>query len=356
MSQSQSFDPTNPIHITEMFQQLSSLTEENQKLKTSIIGLQQTLSNRKSNDEINTNDGSTTSSDKNEKDYRSFLKDKISTYKGDNRIRIVEEFEETLENYFEAVNFSEEQKIKIAVSKLEGFAFSWWRNLNREIKEGKAKFPTSFKLFIQLLTKEFVPHTVINDTQEKLKTLRQNNRTIRQHGEQFVALLNELPRKSDEDKIQLWLDSINPRLRAKLDDLAVTNSEVYSNFSKCRKLTEAFESAGKKAGNRSSKTTTDSKEHPTSTNQSDDPMILNIIQAVTASVQASLNNLNSTKTVPQWKIDKEKKLCFVCHQPGHRKGDPTCTKAVETKVKLNQVSTKDSKTKFRWQVEEDFAE
>uniref|UniRef100_A0A2N9FR12 CCHC-type domain-containing protein n=1 Tax=Fagus sylvatica TaxID=28930 RepID=A0A2N9FR12_FAGSY len=121
-----------------------------------------------------------------------------------------------VEKIFEALGCSEEQKVVIAIFKLEGEAEHWWK-MTKTGLEAKGK-PLTWTNFLEAFYEKYFPDSVRDQKELEFQQLEHKDLTIGQYETKFTELARFAPHLIEEDskKAKKFLPGLRPPIRSKL--------------------------------------------------------------------------------------------------------------------------------------------
>lgn len=136
-----------------------------------------------------------------------------------------------LDNYFECEEIPEEQRVKIAKTKLKGHALIWWDCLQSERrKQGKSMIVDWGKMVAKLKGK-FLPSDYQVQMFKKLQNLRQKEMDVKAYIEEFYRLsMRSNHNENEDEKIARYLGGLRMNIQ---DELSLTNPR---NVEECYKM------------------------------------------------------------------------------------------------------------------------
>ena len=117
---------------------------------------------------------------------RRFQKLQPPKFDGEADVEKAENWMETLEDIYAALEYTEEQKVKFAAFQLKGTARIWWRTIDQEWKV-KGKSPT-WNSFLGEFRSKFIPLLVRERKEQEFMDLRQKTLTVAQYEVLFTKL------------------------------------------------------------------------------------------------------------------------------------------------------------------------
>ncbi|XP_059066667.1 uncharacterized protein LOC131857900 [Cryptomeria japonica] len=136
-----------------------------------------------------------------------------------------------MDAYFDGEGIPNEQKVRLAKTKLKGHALLWWdhEEANRR-KRGKTKV-TSWDQMVAKLKGNFLPKDYEIQLNKRLQGLRQKEQDIKAYTDEFLKLNIRSGREEDEVvKVTRYLGGLRFNIQ---DDLVVANP---SNVKECYQL------------------------------------------------------------------------------------------------------------------------
>ncbi len=132
---------------------------------------------------------------------------KPDVYRGAKKLRDVENFLYTMEQYFEASGIMDDAtKLKQVGSYLKEFALSWWKRMKP--LEGKPAFDT-WADFKKGFREYFLPADAHDEAQAKLRRLHHKEGRIREYVQEFSELMLEIPDLSPKEAFFSFMDGLN---------------------------------------------------------------------------------------------------------------------------------------------------
>lgn len=127
----------------------------------------------------------------------------------------------TLDNHFECEEFPEEQRVRIAKTKLQGHALVWWDYFQSERrKQGKSKI-TSWDKMISKLKCKFLPKDHQVQMFKRLQNLRQREIDIKSYTEEFYKLsLRSSHHENEDEEIARYVGGLRLNVQ---DELVLAN-------------------------------------------------------------------------------------------------------------------------------------
>ena len=121
-----------------------------------------------------------------------------------------------VEKIFQALGCSEEQKVVIAIFKLEGEAEHWWK-MTKTGLEAKGK-PLTWTNFLEAFYEKYFPDSVRDQKELEFQQLEHRDLTIGQYETKFTELARFAPHLIEEDskKAKKFLPGLHPPIRSKL--------------------------------------------------------------------------------------------------------------------------------------------
>ncbi|XP_043694352.1 uncharacterized protein LOC122645071 [Telopea speciosissima] len=96
-----------------------------------------------------------------------------------------------LDDYFDWYDLPEDQKMRLARTKLSGSAREWWRKTERDL-EREGNEPTNWEDMKYDLTEKYLPRHYKAQLQDQLNSLRQGNMTVSEYMQKFDSLSSHI--------------------------------------------------------------------------------------------------------------------------------------------------------------------
>ncbi len=118
------------------------------------------------------------------------------------------DWELVVEDELEYYEWSEEQKIKAAISSFSSFVSLWWRDICLVGNK-----PGSWNDLNTLMRARFIPGYYIRDLQKKMQNLKQGNRIVREYHREFkICILYGGIEESRGDTIKRFLHGLDLKI------------------------------------------------------------------------------------------------------------------------------------------------
>lgn len=129
---------------------------------------------------------------------------------------------ESLNNFFECKDIVDNQKMKIAKSKKQGVALTWWNFVQGErLKEGRGMI-TSWKKMIAEIKRVYVPRDYEVQLHKRRKNLRQKEMDVCAYTEEFQKLSIKSKKVEDEsERVARYLNGLRWKIQEELNLLCL---------------------------------------------------------------------------------------------------------------------------------------
>ncbi|XP_027181973.1 uncharacterized protein LOC113780366 [Coffea eugenioides] len=117
------------------------------------------------------------------------IKVKIPPFQGRSDPDTYLEWEKRIELAFDCNNYSEEQKVKLAVVELTDYAVVWWDQLSTSRRRSGEPTVQTWTELRRLMRKRFVPSHYYRDLYQKLQTLNQGIRSVKDYHKEMEVLM-----------------------------------------------------------------------------------------------------------------------------------------------------------------------
>lgn len=116
-----------------------------------------------------------------------------------------------LDNYFKALQFNDEQRLAIIPNYFTTNALRWWKMQEKLVETGEEEEVTSWKDMKKLLS-TFEIHDEEQNARRQILKAHQGTRSIRDYNAYFTQLAFHLPRMDMADKVELYMNGLNPAI------------------------------------------------------------------------------------------------------------------------------------------------
>ncbi|XP_068639496.1 uncharacterized protein [Aristolochia californica] len=157
------------------------------------------------------------------------------SYNGKQDAKDLENFLWQMEQYFKADKISEEaMKVDTATMYLTDDPMLWWRRRYDDVIEGRCTIAT-WEDFRKEIKSQFFPENVEYLARKNLKRLKHTG-SIREHVNQFIALLLNISDMAEKDKLFFFMDGLQPWAEQELQRRGV--QDLATSLSMTEKLVE----------------------------------------------------------------------------------------------------------------------
>jgi hypothetical protein len=133
---------------------------------------------------------------------------------------VLEPWLATMEQYADYYGIVvDDRRVAYAVAHFKDAALQWWRALPQEGR------PATWTAFTQLLHTRFQPVTSTEMARAKLRTLTQGRGSVQAYTAAFNALLVYLPVMDEGDRVFAYIQGLNDRVQAHVDEVAHSSLE-----------------------------------------------------------------------------------------------------------------------------------
>ncbi|KZV38438.1 hypothetical protein F511_37736 [Dorcoceras hygrometricum] len=117
-----------------------------------------------------------------------------------------------MEELFDAVEYSQERRLKLAVLQLRENAQRWWKGTSRVMRESGTLI--SWESFCAAFQQEYTRESYYNNHERVFDTLNQENLRVAEYSRQFPSLLSYLPHVSNQERTKRnkFLRGLRPEL------------------------------------------------------------------------------------------------------------------------------------------------
>ncbi|XP_047978411.1 uncharacterized protein LOC125220295 [Salvia hispanica] len=152
------------------------------------------------------------------------------------------EWESQVEKIFSLHNYSEGDKVKIALAEFRGNANTWWNDVLRKRRIARMGEVRSWDELCRIMKESFVPRSYYLKLRGELQDLRQGSMSVMDYYYELLALMNKIGVNESEETTQdRFIHGLNTSLKHKVQIEAlrgITLGEVLS-------FAETFERQGK---------------------------------------------------------------------------------------------------------------
>ena len=122
-----------------------------------------------------------------------------------------------MDKIFSLHNYSEEDKVKLAITEFRGYANTWWSDLLRRRRATGRGVVRSWAELNELMRAAFVPRSYFHKLRGELQDLRQGSKTVMEYYYDMIALKGRLGLEESEDVTQdRFMHGLNVLLRHKV--------------------------------------------------------------------------------------------------------------------------------------------
>ena len=140
---------------------------------------------------------------------------KPARFSGGNQGPKIHEWLHQAETYLLAAGLGKEPRgVHHIASFFEGDAAVWWRHHCQQQEQGTVPQPRFWKELRELMTEQFQVFNYETEVRDQYVNLRQIG-TVSQYVAKFRALVLELPRETEEQKIYFFLRGLKPEIQAR---------------------------------------------------------------------------------------------------------------------------------------------
>ncbi|KZV33889.1 hypothetical protein F511_11099 [Dorcoceras hygrometricum] len=132
-----------------------------------------------------------------------------------------------MEELFDALEYSQERRLKLAVLQLREHAQRWWKGTSRVMRETGVVI--SWESFCAAFRQEYTPESFYNNREREFDNLKQGNLRVAEYARQFSSLLSYVPHVANQERTNRnkFLRGLRPDLfRMMLAGSPVTYAEA----------------------------------------------------------------------------------------------------------------------------------
>ncbi|KZV24573.1 hypothetical protein F511_10214 [Dorcoceras hygrometricum] len=117
-----------------------------------------------------------------------------------------------MEELFDAVEYSPERRLKLAILQLREHAQHWWKGTSRVMCETGALI--SWESFCAAFRQEYTPKYFYNNREREFKNLKQGSLRVSEYDRQFSSLLSYVPHIANQERTDRnkFLRGLRPEL------------------------------------------------------------------------------------------------------------------------------------------------
>eukprot|EP00256_Glycine_max_P069316 XP_025983911.1 uncharacterized protein LOC113001425 [Glycine max] len=124
------------------------------------------------------------------------------------------DWEMKIEHVFAYNDYTEEQKIKLAIAKFSDYALVWWHKNQREMQRKGGREVGTWTEMKRVMRKRYVPTSYNRTMRQKLQRLSQGNLTVEEYYKEMeMALVRANIEEESEDIMARFLNGLNPEIR-----------------------------------------------------------------------------------------------------------------------------------------------
>ncbi|KZV24575.1 hypothetical protein F511_10216 [Dorcoceras hygrometricum] len=103
-----------------------------------------------------------------------------------------------MEELFDAVEFSQQRRLKLAVLQLREHAQHWWKGTSRVMRESGTLI--SWESFCAAFLQEYTPESFYNNREREFDNLKQGSMRVAEYARQFSSLLSYVPHVANQER------------------------------------------------------------------------------------------------------------------------------------------------------------
>jgi len=152
----------------------------------------------------------------------------VPPFKGRSDANVYLEWEMKIEHVFSCNDYTEEQKVKLAVAEFSDYSLVWWNKNQREMIRKEGREIDTWTKMIKVMRKRYVPTSYSRTMRQKLQRLSQESLTVEEYYKEMeMALVKANIEEKTKDTLAHFLSGLNVDIRnvvelqeyVELDDL-----------------------------------------------------------------------------------------------------------------------------------------
>jgi len=120
----------------------------------------------------------------------------VPPFKGRSDLEAYLEWELKIKHVFSCNNYSEEQKVRLAITEFFDYALIWWNKLQRERIRDEESMVDTWTKMKRVMRKQYVPSSFNKDLKLKQQRLSQGSKGVDEYYKEMEILIIPLQKKS----------------------------------------------------------------------------------------------------------------------------------------------------------------
>ena len=146
------------------------------------------------------------------------IKFKIPTFLGKSDPEAYLQWEKKMDLIFDCHHYSEEKKVKLAITQFADYAITWWDQLVTNRRRNQMGTIDSWHELKSIMKKRFVPRYYHRELMQKLQILRQGSRSVEDYYKEMEMIMTRIDLdEREETTMACFLAGLNKEIADRVD-------------------------------------------------------------------------------------------------------------------------------------------